>query len=215
VITFWRWRTPGGSLLLLWTFGTVMGMSLWMNGANSARLLVVFPAIALICALGVVEPLRLLFGGYPWVVRGVAVAAVAGIAVLHTTYYFDIHTEHFTYQHSTQTPEQEVAFQMRDAPPGTVVFFLSRQPARFGLDIMAKALNPGVTVFEAAFPQQRFGYVENIHFATNQVFVIEEGDKRMLADLERRFVLSPPVRWTNVYTPPHIRFVAYTAVGLR
>ena len=52
LILFWRWRTPAGSLLLIWIFGTVLVMTLLLAGNNSSRLLVIMPR-RLVCALGI------------------------------------------------------------------------------------------------------------------------------------------------------------------
>lgn len=95
----WRWRGPG-ILPLLWVFGTLAGNALLIESAVSARFVVVFPALALLIALGLRDTARLLAPqGRGWrVTAGVLVAASAGIAVGQGAAYFGPFLEGFNHE---------------------------------------------------------------------------------------------------------------------
>lgn len=89
VAAAWRWREPG-ALPALWVGGTLLGNALIIESAVSARYVVVFPALALLIALGLRDTARLVGprGRGRHVVEGLLVVAGLAIAIGQGAAYF-------------------------------------------------------------------------------------------------------------------------------
>ncbi|MCZ7540168.1 MAG: glycosyltransferase family 39 protein [Anaerolineae bacterium] len=132
VFAAWRWRTPG-VLPLVWLLGTSAGNALLVESAVTARYVVVFPALALLIALGVSDLLALLWPRrWPRAVQtALALILALALAVPGATYYFGPFLETFNVE-----VRQHVAYDVEDAllraadsPPGTHVYLLVDGPA--------------------------------------------------------------------------------------
>ncbi len=89
VFAAWRWREPG-ALPALWVGGTLLGNALMVESAVSARYVVVFPALALLVALGLRDLVRLIGprGRGRRAVEGLLVATGVAIAIGQGAAYF-------------------------------------------------------------------------------------------------------------------------------
>lgn len=208
-VLVWRWRTAGGSLLILWIAGVLGAVSFLINGVNSARVLNVFPAMMMACALGITEMARLLLPQRTHAVRLVALVSLLGIGALHTIYYFGTHIDRFLQQHYVFQPEQEIAFHARDLPDGTRGFFLTSLPVRQSeLDVFVRSYAPTLSLdiieceTTCAFPPD--GNIPPQH-----IIYIADADTMVLGWLRDRYDLRGPWRWPNPYAPPGIEYVAY------
>jgi len=85
----WMWRRPG-ALPLGWVAGTLIGNALIVESAVSARYVVVFPALALLIALGLRETVRLIGprGRGQRATEGLLVIAGLAIALAQGAIYF-------------------------------------------------------------------------------------------------------------------------------
>jgi hypothetical protein len=124
VIALWRWRTPG-VLLLLWVLGTSLGNALIVESAVSARYVVVFPALALLIAIGIRYTLPLI---WPWRGQAAIMVALAGIITVgQGAFYFGPFLDLFN-----REVRANVAYDVDDAmlraqyfPPGTQVYIVA------------------------------------------------------------------------------------------
>jgi len=128
ILAAWRWRTPG-ALPVLWVLGTSVGNALLIESAVSARYVVVFPALALLIAVGARYALPLI-----WRARwsraaqaGLLVALAGALAVGQGAYYFGPFLDLFNVE-----ARQHVRYDADDAllraanfPPGTQVHIIA------------------------------------------------------------------------------------------
>ncbi|MCL4238562.1 MAG: glycosyltransferase family 39 protein [Anaerolineae bacterium] len=132
VFAAWRWRTPG-VLPLAWLLGTSAGNALLVESAVTARYVLVFPALALLIALGVGDLLALL---WPRRWPGAAQTALAlilalALALPGAAYYFGPFLETFNVevrQHVAYDVE-DALLRVTDSPPGTRIYLLVDGPA--------------------------------------------------------------------------------------
>lgn len=89
VFAAWRWRGPG-ALPVWWVGGTLLGNALIVESAVSARYVVVFPALALLIALGLRDAVRLIGPRGRWrrAVEGLLIAAGIAITIGQGATYF-------------------------------------------------------------------------------------------------------------------------------
>ncbi|MDX2078601.1 MAG: glycosyltransferase family 39 protein [bacterium] len=111
---------PSGILLLLWVMLTILGNSIILNNAWSARFVVVFPALVILMAVG----LRYTVPMLPRVVntgvaKKLAVALVCVIVGLQGIYYFHTHLPIYQRQISYILAQYDVMFQTLDMPAGS------------------------------------------------------------------------------------------------
>lgn len=213
-----RWRTPQGTLLLVWILGTIVPVALLISGPGaSARFLVAFPALILVCALGMTDLLRLVWWQWQRAALVTAITVTAIICVLDVVYYVSIHTTRLTQQIYAIRPEQVVVFHARTHPAGTHIHYISRRKPtlRGDVELMVQMLNAGVQGFSPSVDIQDAGYIRAMPFDPDAVFYLDVGDKYTHVLLEKKFVLSPPIRWPQPDNPPGQAFVAYRPLALR
>ena len=128
ILAAWRWRTPG-ALPALWVLGTSAGNALLIESAVSARYVVVFPALALLIALGARYTLPLIWPArWPRAAQiGLLVALAGALAAGQAWYYFGPFLDLFNVE-----ARQHVRYDADDAllraaafPPGTQVHIIA------------------------------------------------------------------------------------------
>ena len=168
IVAAWRWRTPG-ALPVLWALGTSVGNALLIESAVSARYVVVFPALALLIALGARYTLPLIWPArWPRPLQTAALVGLAGgLAVGQAWYYFGPFLDLFNVE-----VRQHVDYDADDAllraakfPPGAQVHIIAENvlpaaDAQHLLDFLADDLavlveHPGTIseVYLAALPR--------------------------------------------------------------
>jgi 4-amino-4-deoxy-L-arabinose transferase-like glycosyltransferase len=133
----WRWRVAG-VLTLLWVALTIFGNSLLQEVANawSARFMVVFPALALLMALGLRYTLPLLkfnlggfipgISGIGWKAQGIGLAILTlGLAVPQPLYYFRDHLPIYNVQIRPYYDHVDAFDRGRLLPPDTILIFVT------------------------------------------------------------------------------------------
>ncbi len=125
--TLWRWRTPR-ALPLGWLIAVVAGNAMLIESAVSARYVVVFPALALLIAIGITETPALLWPARwpPRVLTGL-LAALTGLVVIgQGVFYFGDFLKLFNVE-----VRAALAYDVDDAmlraakfPPGTRIFVI-------------------------------------------------------------------------------------------
>jgi hypothetical protein len=187
VIALWRWRTPG-VLPLLWLLGTSVGNAMIVESSVSARYVVVFPALALLIALGIRYTLPLI---WPWRGQAAIMLALAGIiAVGQGLFYFGPFLDLFN-----REVRANVAYDVDDAmlraqhfPPGTQVYIvadhvLPETDAQRLLNFLADHL----TVLE--IPPDQFATVPlaNLPRTVDYAFFVAPSDGQTIGQLVAAF----------------------------
>jgi 4-amino-4-deoxy-L-arabinose transferase-like glycosyltransferase len=187
VIALWRWRTPG-VLPLLWLLGTSLGNAMIVESAVSARYVVVFPALALLIALGIRYTLPLI---WPWRGQAAIMLALAGIiAIGQATFYFGPFLDLFN-----REVRANVAYDVDDAmlraqhfPPGTQVYIVADQvlpetDAQRLLNFLADHL----TVLLISPDQFATVPLANLPRSVDYAFFVVPGDGRTIGQLVAAF----------------------------
>lgn len=128
-ISKFHWQ-PGAILLLLWLLATAAGNSLLVNTSETARYVVVFPAVALIVAVGVWSLLAVFIpdSGAPYrpgqspaplILALMCVGML--LAVVQVGYYFGIHVKDYNQQFAETAGYDDVLWRFRELPPYTHV----------------------------------------------------------------------------------------------
>lgn len=139
----WRWRRPGGMLVLLWTFLPLGGIIVLLAEIMSPRITVFMPALSILIALGIVQISRALVApaavvGVPldrlsvtaqriaarWSVAAVVLALALSISM--AVYYFGTHLPEFKRQLYTLQPWQQIIFDARTIPSDAEIHVISQ-----------------------------------------------------------------------------------------
>lgn len=209
------WRAlrtlPGaGSLLLLvWLGGAALGNSLLVISDGSPRYVVVFPALALLLALGALEAGHLLRLRRSWMA-----GLVFGLALLSVGGYFGLMLPDFSasFPYTREGPDiEDAVYRARNFPPGTQVYFIGR-------GVYDRTYGRSMLQFFRA-DLEGYGYTpDQLDAATlaklprdvDSAFFMPTGDAEALRLLAAHFTLEGP--YTSAYNlPPEKQFVMYYA----
>lgn len=135
-----RFREPRMGLLLFWLGAVIIGNSLLANSGDASRYVVLFPAIALLIALGIVETLRLLvrprsarqevakvgLGRFKLDTGAIVLTVFAFvIAGINIWYYFTEHIPDHQEQFATAIISDDMLFRMKALPTQTNIFVMT------------------------------------------------------------------------------------------
>ena len=188
----WRWRAPGMLLLLMWLLSTSLGNSLMVDSAGSPRYVMVFPALALACAVGLRYTVPLVIRHVLRARVLIAVAAV-GLAFVQVNYYFNDHLPAYNtvFRAAKASPDgYDAAFRSADFPVGTNIHIISKnlfsQIEAVGLlGLMRNNLN-----LDTVTPDDVTGeYIGELPCRVDHAFFIERTDFRTLGKLRTYFFL--------------------------
>ena len=189
--TLWRWRTPR-ALPLGWLIAVVAGNAMLIESAVSARYVVVFPALALLIAIGITETPALLWPARwpPRVLTGLLAALTALVVIGQAVFYFGDFLTLFNVE-----VRAAVAYDVDDAmlraakfPPGTRIFVvgyptLPEIDAQRLLNYLADDLHVYV------FKPEDFATIDlgDLDRQTDLAFFIGADDAAALAQLEATY----------------------------
>ncbi|MBN1681720.1 MAG: glycosyltransferase family 39 protein [Anaerolineae bacterium] len=210
-----RLRTPGALLLVGWILAVSLGNSTLVANLDAARYVVVFPALILVCALGirwllhVIEPARLHTAGI--------VLLVIGLAAGQIVYYFGPHIDRYNtvIRAGKHYPDGEDAiFRSVNFPPGTQIHLISTTvfPQSYASDAI-HFLADDLEVETLSPDEITMAYVWNLRRDVDHAFFIEAGLTGPLELLEDSFQLQPPV-YSPHDIPPGEEYVLYYAPSL-
>jgi hypothetical protein len=212
----WRIRTPGGLLPLLWVLATSLGNSFMIANLDSPRYVTVFPALALLAALGLRHTGALLWpdAARPRLRRIALAGLVIALAAGQTWYYFDPHLDLFNFQYRRARLDrdcEDALFRAADFPPGTQLHLISARPcdqgyARELFDYLTGSLDVA-TLTPADVTAV---YLEDLPHTVGQAFFLEPEDQETLKVLRLYFILEPPA-YTTFPIAPDKQFVLYYA----
>jgi hypothetical protein len=118
----WSIRNPNGRGLVLWFLVTWAGNVLLVDSALVTHYVMVFPAVALITAVGVMRITAYLPNPYRLKVVFVYVALCA---VVQTVYYFGPHLDAYNQQLVQGRDAYDALFRAADLPSGTSVYMIN------------------------------------------------------------------------------------------
>ena len=128
VIAAWRWRWPG-VLPLIWVMGTSAGNALLVESAVSARYVVVFPALALLIALGIRFTLLLIWSTRRFlrVQTALVILSAVVIAVAQGAYYFGPFLDLFEREVRLHimADAEDALLRSQEFPPGTQIHLIA------------------------------------------------------------------------------------------
>jgi 4-amino-4-deoxy-L-arabinose transferase-like glycosyltransferase len=187
----WRWR-GAGMVLLLWVLLTSTGNSLMTYSALYPRYVVVFPALALLMAVGLNDTLSLFWTH----VRSRAI--LVGIIVLifasgQVAYYFGPHLTFYNNQIRPLPDEEDAMFRSASFPPFTRIYLITTtspdQSYMYGvLGFVADTLTLNILTPDQVTPE----YLATLSHRLDNAFYVEPSDQTTLALLRQYFELEPP-----------------------
>jgi 4-amino-4-deoxy-L-arabinose transferase-like glycosyltransferase len=213
--SLWRWRSPGGWLLLTWLALTYLGNLLLGHSAQSPRYVVVFPALALLLAIGIRYPLKRLLPGRiaNWSV--IALTLAAAFAQAH--YYFGSHLDTFNQQIRAWNYDgydgYDALFRAAVLPTGTRVYIvgavqLYEADTRQMLHFLDRR-DLTVQTWPNGIPSAN---LHNLTARATYAFFVPPDDAGMIDDLRARFPdLRGPFDTPYASVPSDRRLALYAA----
>lgn len=198
-LALWRLRAYGMLLPLLWVAGTSIGNSLLVGNIDAPRYVVAFPALALLCAIGLRHGLALVWpdGARPRVRGLVVVGLVVALAAVQTSYYFGAHVERFSYQLREVKPYrdgEDAMFRAASFPPHTHIYLISEivyhQP--YARDVL-EFLSDDLTVETLSRADVDTEFLWNIDRSVDNAFFLEPDDLATVGKLQSFVAISRPL----------------------
>jgi len=213
----YHWDKPGPMLLILWVMCTSLGNSLMKDSTGSPRFVMVFPALAILAAVGIRYVLPMVVRRVRWqpaVMAGLSVA----LAAYQFNFFFNQHLPeyNFIFRSVNAAPDgYDAAWRSVNFPLNTQVHVISspdfNQIETEGLirawwrddivvdTLLARRLSPK--------------YLKNLTCGVDHAFYVQWQDTKTLNMLRAYFKLSPPqyTRFTELAT--FERLVLYYAAN--
>jgi hypothetical protein len=208
-LMLWRWRGVG-MVLLLWVLLTSAGNSLMTYSALYPRYVVVFPALALIIAVGLNETLALIWTA----ARSRTIllsAAVIIFAAGQVAYYFGPHLSFYNDQIRPHPDEEDAMFRSAALPPFTQIHLISSEShddsyVKGVLGFVADYLTVDLLTREQVTPE----YLAGLSHRVNHAFFVEPSDPTTFGLLRTYFDLEPPA-YSPYNLPVSKQFILYYA----
>lgn len=201
-----RWRHPN-FVLVIWTAGGIFGNSLLDDSHQTTRFVPMFPALILLCAVGLVYGMGWLLNEGPFQNR-LVVGVAALLMALNATYYFGEHLERF----NQQTPRRnltDAALRVAELPAGTEAIVLDGWNPRYFRDLLDFW---GGDVIMTMIDPEAFSdaYLMNLFPDRQYAFLILPHHQDELARLQRHFILEPPqITQERRYLTPDHAYILY------
>lgn len=196
------WYKPEGALLAVWIAVPVLGAVVLLQQFSSARVVVSYPAVTLLAALGIHKVTDVLLPKR----AGLRTAAIIiGLLVaIQFFYYFNIHSETFLKLHYARRPDQETAFLASQLPANTDVHVIDNpQTSQGDARAMVEFMIDGIKMYTYAPDQITPDWINSLRPDANHAFIIAEKavSGTVLATIEERFDVEDVTpadanRWT-------------------
>jgi 4-amino-4-deoxy-L-arabinose transferase-like glycosyltransferase len=236
----WRARAPGALLMLLWVLGTSAGNTLLVDSLGYPRYVMVFPALALVMAVGLryTVPLlwpprwpnisarvwlngRLLRLRLPprWPERhqdALMAGLVVVIAAAQVLYYFNYHIPAYEQRFRSEKAEPDgydAALRSVNFPRGTQIHIISKHEVnQIEASGLLTFMREGLAL--ETMPSWRFTnlYARDLPCGVDHAFFIQPGDEATLKILQKYFYLREPEYTRNpALKSPEYELVLYYA----
>ncbi|MCU0513192.1 MAG: glycosyltransferase family 39 protein [Anaerolineae bacterium] len=218
-----RLRQPAGSLLLWWIVGSAAGLSLLASPLEAPRYLGLLPALALIVAAGVIQPLDWLLPGAAHDLRlrrlrnAVILLAAAGFTLAQVAYYtqqvlprFDRHVMQFEIDYAgsgaVYPDTDDVLLRALALPPNTRVYIVSR---KIVWDYNGEALTryfgrPDLSIQHIFKEDLTDRLLRNLPAGMLYAFFVEADDQDTPARLQALFTLSEEPLYRGGFSPRNL-----------
>lgn len=211
--TIWRVGSPA-FVLVIWLVSTSVGNSFLNAPAISARYVVVFPALALLIAVGIRETgTRIWPKKLPAYSQGIVVAGlVTALCIYQVDFFMGPQLTYFNQQvRNKQKDGEDALFRARKLPLGTHIYIIGDDIIDYGYaqGIMIY-LRPGMTVEILAPDQLTWLYLEAMTKLENAAFFVIPEDTRTIDRIRRFFILLPPEK-SPYNVPEDKQFLMYYA----
>ncbi|MBN1200720.1 MAG: glycosyltransferase family 39 protein [Anaerolineae bacterium] len=213
-VALWRVRSPGALLLVLWVLGTSIGNSFMAASTHTTRYVVVLPALALLCALGLRTTLTMIWPDdrAPRTRRTVLIQILLIVSVAQVIYYFVPHLNLYNYdiRHVQPQPDgTDALLRSANFPPGTQVHLVSRVPFNraYAVDVI-RYLADGVSVDTLTPDDVTDRYLQGLARDVDHAFYVEPGDTITIIKLKRFFTVGQPL-FSPYPIPPDEHFDLY------
>lgn len=210
----WRWRTPAALLLLLWVASTSLGNNVLTSPAHSPRYVVVFPALALIVAVGirytiqVLVPIRVLRA----VLAGVV---ILGMVVLEVNYYFTDHLplyNRYSRELWGHRDAQDAAIRSLNFPTNTYVHVIAKiPPAPNYAEGLLQFMRPDLKFDYLSPDELTREYLNELDTAVDHAFYIDPDNYLSVGLLNEYFYLTGPQGSPFADVPLESAFFLYYA----
>ncbi|HML22841.1 MAG TPA: glycosyltransferase family 39 protein [Aggregatilinea sp.] len=206
-------------LLLLWPLVATLGNGFLVGGFMTTRLVCVFPALALLCAIGFRAILSFPWPGmsHPRLQRAAMVGVVALITFFQGAYYFGPHLESFNYHLrilSSMPDETDAVMRAATFPEGTQIHLIggAGYDARYARDTFRYLTGSGDRVLNTiGTADLTWGYLTALPRDVDQAFFLSADAVERLPLIRRFFTLSDPQYTDNLDIPMSEQYVLYYA----
>ncbi len=167
-----HWRKPGMLLLILWVVGTSVGSMLMAVSGEAARFVVVFPALAILMAVGITQVFR---------IRVLLLIVAVGLALSQVHYYFNYHLPIYNHQLRPTLDAQDAIFRLVDFPHGTVVCFISNIVR--DKDLLAEIRDfvaPQVKLCDLTAEEATIERLDSLPYSDVRVFLVQRDDAAVI-----------------------------------
>ncbi|NWF70723.1 MAG: glycosyltransferase family 39 protein [Chloroflexi bacterium] len=210
----WRWRQAGALLLIGWVLGTSAGNSLLVEYAVSSRYTVVFPALALLLAAGVIFALdTAALWLKPARMRLLTPLLIGGLCLLQVWYYFGPHLALYQVQSRPAADAHDAVLRSLNFPPGTNIHIIGNVAA-FTDDYLRDFLwflsdGRDLALF-ALYPEEVTAvYLQNLPRRVDHAFFVQPDDTATLNRIVQVFALSSAQLTPYRATPLDRAYVLY------
>lgn len=204
LVAAWQWRRPG-VLPLIWLLGTSAGNALLVESAVTARYVVVFPALALLVALGIRGPLEWLVPRR-WpdaVAQGIGMVFAVAVALLGAVYYFGPFLDTFNVEvrEHVHYDVDDAMLRAADFSPGTRIYVLTDEAVLPEIDAqrLLSFLADDLEVFIYP-PDVLVDDLPTLPRDGDLAFFVEPGDRATLRRLSEVYGIYP-VQRSPFYVP--------------
>ncbi|MEO8611057.1 MAG: glycosyltransferase family 39 protein [Chloroflexota bacterium] len=186
------WRTPG-VILVGWVVLASMGNMLLTESAIYARYVVVFPALALLAAVGIRTLTVLLWPQKSRWRTGVVMLVTAVLCIGQITYFFGPHLARYNEQLRQTFDSEDAIFRSADFPWGTQIHVIeANTPGQVYLSGLANYLTDGLTVFVLPPADLTAAYANALSHSVDHAFFVEPYDDASVILLAKYFKLEGP-----------------------
>jgi 4-amino-4-deoxy-L-arabinose transferase-like glycosyltransferase len=212
----WRWRTLGGFLLIVWVMATSVGNGFLSQSTTAARYVVVFPALVLLCAVGIRYTLALILPGKTRIQIILMGVLAVFLGVAQVNYYFEQHLPIYNFSsRAALQPHrdgQDAILRSLNFPPGTQVHILSDAPPSgdYTGGLLAFMAEHTVNLDIITMADFTHEYIDNLQTDVDHAFFLdwETGGLEIL--LRDKFDVPPPL-YSPFDIPTSQQYILYYA----
>ena len=219
----WQIRQPAGALLFWWVIGVALANSLMNSARQSPRYVLLFPALAILIALGLLTLWELLLPRASKLARVALILVALGLGAYQSVYYLGTHLPEYYFRQFYD--ENDLGIPVRDFDD--MLFRTVQLPTRSDVHVISPGLRgtngfgafltyygrgePEDLLFQAMrTPELRASYLGRLPRARNHAFFIEPDDQATLDLIRLYFELEGPI-FSPYRLPRERQFALYFA----